>query len=190
MPQEYVARWVGGRIGAGASVFHFQSIGGGTSAQALANAVRALFNTLAAALPNDITIQFDTEVKEISDAGVLTAVYPVTPPANVNGTGSTVWINGTGILVRHSTAAIIAGRRLLGRTFLVPVTAASFNDAGDVLSSTITAFNAAFATLNSTAAGLGANFAVWSRKNATTSPVVVSATVPRPSTLKTRNDRV
>lgn len=190
MPQEYTARWAGARVGAGASVFHFESIAGPTAAQGLATATRALFQSLVAIFPNDISIQFDTEVRELSDAGVLLDVYPVTPPAAVTGTKTTAFANGTGILVRHSTGVILAGRRILGRTFLVPVAADSFNDAGDVIAGTLTVINTSFATFNTATAAAGANFAVWSRANAATAPVVASAALSRPTTLRTRNDRV
>lgn len=188
--QEYVARWAGGRIGVGASVFHFQSIAGPTAATTIATSTRTLFNTLVAAFPNDVSISFDSEVRELQDDGTLMAVYPVAVPSTVTGTSTASWTNGTGLMVRHSTGAIINGRRLLGRTFFVPVSGASFDTNGEVLASTVTAFNNAFATFNTAVAGPGANFSVWSRANAAVAPVVNSSTQVRPSTLRTRNDRV
>lgn len=190
MPQEYVARWVGGRIGAGATVLHFKSIAGPSQATAIATNVRALFNTLAAVLPDDVTINFDSEVRELADDGTLTAVYPVAAPAAVTGSGVGVFSNGTGILVRHSTGTIFAGRRLLGRTFLVPATGTSFNGNGDVLAATVTLVNNAFATLRTSMTGGGAEFAVWSRTAGQTSSVIQSVTQARPTTLRTRNDRL
>lgn len=190
MPQEYTARWQGARVGAGASVFHFESIAGPTAAAGLATAVRTLMQSLAGTLPNDVQISFDTEVRELANDGTLIDVYPVTPPASVTGAGTTAFANGTGILVRHSTGVILNGRRILGRTFLVPVTGNSFADNGDVLGATQTTVNNAFATFITNSATAGANFAVWSRANAAVAPVVSSSAVSRPTTLRTRNDRV
>lgn len=190
MPQEYVARWIGGRIGAGATVFHFQSIASGTAAQGLANATRALMLAVAGNIPNDVSISFDSEVRELANDGTLLAAYPVSAPVQVTGAGSTVYANGTGVLVRHSTAAVIAGRRLIGRTFIVPMTASVFDTNGDVAAATQTTLNNAFTSFRTAAASAGADFAVWSRANAATAPVVTSVTQSRPTTLRTRNDRV
>lgn len=189
MPQEYVARWAGARVGAGATVLHFASIAGPTAAQPIANATRTLMEALKSLIPDDVTINYDSEVREISDAGVLLAAYPVTPGAQTQGGSAIAFTNGTGFLVRHSTASIINGRRLLGRTFFVPA-ANCYNTNGDIVPSAVTQVNTAFAALNTAAAGFGANFSVWSRKNATTRPIVTSVCQVRPTTLRTRNDRV
>lgn len=190
MPQEYVARWAGARVGAGASVFHFESIGSGTAASSLAAAVRTLFDAVKAYLPNDITISFDGEVKELDNSGTLTAVYPVTVPSNVAGSSGVSFANGCGLMVRHNTGAIINGRRLIGRTFFVPASSSAFADNGEVVSAAQAVFNTAFVNLRTTANGLGANFAVWSRVNGAVAPVTSSQAVSRPSTLRTRNDYV
>lgn len=188
--QEYVVRWAGARVGAGASVFHFQSVAGSAAAQPLANAVRAMFFSLIAAFPDDISFSFDSEVRELSEAGALLAAYPITAPPTTGGSSSAAFASGTGLMVRHNTGVILGGKRVRGRTFMVPVSSASFTTNGDVLASTVSAFNAAFATLITAANGVGAPFSVWSRANAAIVPVVSSATQVRPSTMKTRNDRL
>lgn len=190
MPQEYVARWAGGRIGVGASVFHFQSIAGGSAAQGCANAVRTLFAAFASALPDDVLITFDPEVRDLANDGTLTAVYPVTPPSSVAGASTASFLNGSGALIRHSTASIVNGRRLLGRTFLVPYAPGSFGTNGDLSSTSQATLNTAFATFKTQAASAGANFAVWSRANSLVADVTASNAVARPTTLRTRNDRL
>lgn len=188
MPQEYVVRWSGGRIGTGATVLHFVSIAGPAGAQGIADAVRAFFDARKASFPNDVTFTFDAEVKEISNSGVLTGVYPVTAPAVLAGTGATTWANGSGRMVRLTTGVIIGGRRLYGRIFLVP--SIDFTDpSGNVQGGTITADKSALTTLMSTVSATGSNLAVWSRKNAATAPVTTADTQARPVTLRTRNDR-
>lgn len=190
MPQQYVAQWTGGRIGTGASVFHFESIGSGTAAQSLANAVRTCLQAVSGLFPTDVTIDFDSEVRELANDGTLIDVYPVTTPLQVIGTGAGTYANGVGVLVRHNTAVIAGGRRLLGRTFLVPVQGSAFANTGDVNGSTVTTVNNAFAALRTSAAGTGADLAVWSRANTLTAPVTNSVCLGRPSTLRTRNDRL
>lgn len=190
MPQQYVARWTGGRIGSGATILHFESIGSGTAAQSIATATRALFASLATYLPNDVAVTFDAEVLEISNSGVLLGSYSVTPGAAVTGSGTGSWANGSGALVRHNTGSIIGGKRIYGRTFLVPMIGAAFENNGEVTAGAITAIGTAFSTFRSSVSGVGANHAVWSRVNAATVPVASSVCLPRPTVLGTRNDRV
>lgn len=190
MPQEYVVRWTGGRIGQGASVFHFKSIAGGSAAQTIANAVRAMFNSQASSLSADLSFEFDPEVRELANDGTLTAVYPVTTPLPVVGSNAGSFVNGSGLMVRHSTGLIVNGRRLLGRTFIVPALSAQFDTNGDVATTARTSWDSVFATMRTAVAGPGANFAVWSRANGIVGDVVSSATQARPTTLRTRNDRL
>lgn len=190
MPLEYTARWSGARIGAGATVFHFQSNGVTTGAQALAAAVRALFEAQKSNLPSGVRIDFDTELRVLSPDGTLIGVAPVTGPLPVTGTNATAFANGTGFLIRHTTDAIIGGRRLLGRTFWVPAPVGNFTNTGDVLPATQTSMNTTWAAFRTDCQNIGNPFTVWSRKNATTSPVLTSTVLSRPTTLSTRNDRV
>ena len=186
---EYVPTWSGGRIGAGATVFHFDGAGGPGPTQALANACAAWFSSRSAALPNDVTVAFPNEVKEMSGDGTLAAVHAVSGPASVVGTYSGNWSNGQGRVVRLTTNTIINGRRLIGRIFLVPSGGVE-GDSGDILAATITADQAVHNTLLSAAAAAGAPLVVWSRVGETTGLVTGMRTLPRPSHLSTRNDRL
>nr|CRY96794.1 hypothetical protein [uncultured prokaryote] len=190
MPQEYVVRWQGARIGAGASVFHFHSIGSSAGAAGIATAVKQLFTSTQALFSADITFSFDAEVRELSNSGTLIAAYPVAPPADISGSSNSSYANGTGLMVRHNTGQVVAGRRLLGRTFMVPVVTSCFSTSGDVTSATQTTVNGAFSALRTTVSGSGSNFAVWSKTHAAVGDVLGSETQSRPSTLRTRNDRV
>lgn len=190
MPQEYVVRWTGGPIGAGATVLHFVSIGSGVAAQQIADAVRVLFDSIKAFVPATVTWSFDSEMKQLGDDGTLLAVYAVTPPANVQATGAGAYAAGTGLMVRHTTGTILGGRRIQGRTFIVPLLGSSYATTGVIGGATQTAVTAAFQALRATVNGFGTPLAVWSRKNVTTTPTSGSAAVSRVSTLATRNDRL
>lgn len=188
MPSEYVARWRGGRIGAGASVFHFTGTNSPTTAQSLANAVRQFFVAAAPLIGSGIAIEFDAEVRVLDNNGTLTAVLPVTRPTILSGSGGNDFINGTGGMVRWTTSSIVAGRRLLGRTFIVPMESASFVS-GEMTASAQGTLAAAGAALITASQSASAPLVVWSRANAVTAEVI-NCTVPsRPSSLRTRNDR-
>lgn len=190
MPQEYVVRWTGGPIGVGATVLHFQSIGSGTAAQQIADAVRACFDSLKAVAPSAVLWTFDTELKEIAPDGTLLGVYPVTAPAAVAATGAGSYAAGTGAMVRHTTGVVLGGRRIQGRTFIVPLISSNYSTLGTISGATITTLNGAFTTLRTTTSGFGTPLSVWSRKNASVTPVASSVCVSRVSTLATRNDRL
>lgn len=188
MPQEYVVRWSGARIGTGATVLHFASIAGPAGAQQIADAVRAFFFSRAISFPNDISFNYDAEVKELANDGTLLQVYPVTPPVNHAGTGAGAWVNGSGRLVRLTTGSIIGGRRLYGRIFLVP--SIDFTDtSGNVLGGTVTADKTALNAMMAAVAASGSVLSVWSRKYGAVAPVTTADTQTRPVTLRTRNDR-
>ena len=188
MPQQYVVRWSGGRIGSGATVLNFVSIAGGSAAQSIADATKAFIDARKASFPNEVTFTFSNEVLELASDGTLIQVYNVTPPAAVVGTGATEWVNGSGRMVRLTTGSVVAGRRLVGRVFLVPSLGISNTD-GNVSAGTITADKAALVNLMAAVSASGSHLAVWSRTHALVAQVTSADTVSRPTTLRTRNDR-
>lgn len=188
MPLEYTARWTGGRIGSGATVFHFRPVGGAAGAQAAATACRDFINAIRAYLPASVTVSFDPEARLLSVDGTLEAVYPIVPPAAVVGSGPTTFANGTGVLIRYSTAAIAAGRRLQGRMFLVPAVSGVFA-VGEVTAAVRGAIDAAGATFLTALNSAGPGLVVWSRTAQVFADVTAIQTQSRPTVLKTRNDR-
>lgn len=189
MVLEYVARWRGGRIGAGASVFHFGDPEGPQSVDAIPTAVRALFVAFQGSLPDEVNIEFDSEVRELDLAGNLTGVSPVTAPASVNGTSTLSWSQGMGSMIRWNTGQVVAGRRLVGRTFIAPRTNTAFTTSGDVTPGTITSDGTAIAAFLTALSNAGSPLVIWSRTGQVTAPVQNGATQSRPSYLRSRNDR-
>lgn len=188
MPSEYTVRWQGGRIGLGASVFHFAGTNSPTVAQGAANAIKAFFVSISSTIGTGISWQFDPEVRVMSADGTLTAVIPVTAPAAQSATGGTDWTNGSGYMIRWNTASIVGGRRLLGRTFMVPAESGVFLS-GNVTGLAIGQVGTACSTLISAMAANSSPLQIWSRKNAITSDVTGFSVPGRPTTLRTRNDR-
>lgn len=190
MPLEYTVRWTGGPIGVGASVLHFVSVGSSASAQAVADATRVCFEAIKGQIPTAVSISYDAEVREISNAGALVAVYPVTAPLVTTPTGVGPYAAGTGAMVRHSTGIVVGGKRLQGRTFIVPILSSNYSSVGSIAGGTQTTISNAFTALRTTTAGVGSSLAVWSRANASTAAVTGSACLGRVSALRTRNDRL
>lgn len=188
MPGEYVIRWTGGRIGAGASVFHMRGTDSPSAAFAAANACRGFFDAIKAHLPLGVTLTPDAEFKNLTAEGVLTSVVPLTAPATVTGTGSGAWANGQGCMIRWNTPAVVSGRRLLGRTYVVPLLGSAFT--GGNMNPTIQAnIGSAASTLISSLASNGTPLQVWSKAHSVTADVIGGTVPARPQSLRTRNDR-
>ncbi len=125
MPQLYrvVAEWTGGRVGTGYSNLFFAS--GVSTQQACADAVRAFFSSsysVGAGLPVGVQIQVRGVVDTIEETnGELTDSTSVTTPAVIAGSDSSRYAAVAGACVTWRTGDFVAGRRVRGRTFLVPV---------------------------------------------------------------------
>ena len=155
---------------------HFTIAGNSSAAQEIAADVKEFFEVVDAVMPNDTTITYDSEVLDLAEDGTLTAVWAVTPPAATPGLGTGEFARAAGAVINWSTGAIVAGRRLSGRTFIVPTAGNTFDASGVLTSAAISNLNGAAAQLIAAGAA-NRPLRVWSRTHAT-SAVVVSAAVP------------
>jgi len=177
MPGEYRAVWSTAGGGIGYTVFHFATtVDSNAEAQTIANAVRAFFQSLVGLFPNEVSINFESEYLNLAADGTLEAVFAVAPPAQVLGTDTSTYNRAAGVRVDWGTGQIVNGRRLTGRTYLVPVGAGAYDATGLVTSANATAILAAANTLISATAST-APLAVWSRTHQV-SHVVTTPSVP------------
>jgi hypothetical protein len=154
----------------------------------MADAIAAFFSDVADVIPTDVVIAFDSEVVNLAEDGTLTAVFPVTPPTSVPGSGTGNYSRAAGGRVDWSTGVIVGGRRLTGRTYLVPLISNAF-DADGLVSSTVqggltTAGNDLIAAMNSA----GIPLQVWSRKNAASHVAISASAPPNGAILRSRRD--
>jgi hypothetical protein len=187
MPAQYRAIWTTPGGGTGYTVLHFLPATNGTFAQNIADDVHDFIADFSTNIPNDVSIQFDSEVLELTDAGVLTAVYPVTPGAQVNGSATGEFARAAGARLDWATDVIVAGRRLSGRTFMVPMAGSIFDTNGLLDSSIVTAFQTAANDFLS-ATATHKQLAVWSRTHATTAAVTSVSVPPQGAILRGRRD--
>ena len=194
---EYRAVWSVTGGGTGYSVFHVRESGlepVNLSAQAFADDLRAGLVTLGGDLPNDVSINFEAEAREIDVAtGTLTDVHAVTPPATVVGIQTGTYAAPSGAKVDLNTAAIVAGRRLKGRTFMVPLAGTSYADNGQVSTGARGRLVTAFGMFRDNPGNY--SLAVWSRpqagppSRAGTLADVISVSVPtKAAVLRSRRD--
>lgn len=175
------AQWTGFNGAPGYSVFHFMGGGGLISdAQQVADRTATALANLKPILPSTVRIAVDGEVAILDEAtGVLEDFRGITQPPAVAGTVSTGYAGPTGAVVNWRTDDVRGGRRIRGRTFLVPLLGAAYDSSGTLTSS-------AMDSIRSFADGmiggdLDSELAVWSRPidgSGGVAATVVSANVP------------
>jgi hypothetical protein len=193
MVLQYRVNWSGNIGGAGVSVLHARAGGVASDQEAaddFAAAVGDLFANLASNfLPTGVSLNFASEVVELNTtSGVLEDVYAVTPHAPIAGAISGNYARPAGVRVEWHTGAIVAGRRLQGRTFLVPAAAAIFQADGTLNDTSRAAMRtSAQAYVDE---GLTENFApaVWSRTHGILADVVTAAIDDEVAVLRSRRD--
>lgn len=89
----------------------------------------AFFNSLVTLLPTAVTVRHEGLVQIYDEtlstpgggAQLVDQVTVASPPASVTGTGTGVWSAASGAWINWITPAFANGRRVVGRTFLVPL---------------------------------------------------------------------
>ena len=184
--------WSGGP---GLTTFYFGGAGSPTGPEATEAVARvqAFWNSFKATMPTGVLIQVSGAVDTIDPAtGTLTGGFTIATPSAIsaNGAGGFAPVS-TAILLRHQTGVIVAGRRLTGRTFLSPITAASILTTGAISSTASTATLTA-ANLLKTTIVTGLSPLVWHRpKNGSGGSSAFTAgfdTPSKPAVLKSRRD--
>lgn len=190
-----VAQWSGFTGAPGFSNFYFAGPGEtAAAAQAAANDVRTFFAALINDLPAGVTITVSPIVAVINPGdGVLSDEITVaTAPASVVGTGAGAYAAPVGAVVNWRTSTVVAGRRLRGRTFLVPLQGGSFQTDGTLATGALGIIRGAAATLATVNTGAPIELVVWHRpvNNAGGSTAVVTSSfVPdKAAVLRSRRD--
>ena len=188
---QYRAIWQVPGGGTGYSVFHVRESPGapiGTSVQLFADAVRLGFTSFSGIIPNDVQISFDTEAIEMDvSTGQLTGVHGVTAPAPITGGSAASWAPPVGARVDLLTNSVVAGRRLRGRTFIVPLGSSAFSvDTGQILTSARDDMNEGFEVFRDDA--LNWSLGVYSRTHGVLADVTQCSANIEAAVLRSRRD--
>lgn len=137
-----------------------------TTEQVFADAARNFLNdalaTTGAAdfLPSLCSIQGEAVVDNIEvESGLLDSTVPITAPAVITGIGSGAYAAPAGAVVTWLTGLVHQGRRVRGRTFLVPLANTAFENNGTLTSAYLTNVRNAATTYIAGAA----NPCIWAR---------------------------
>lgn len=153
--QRIVCQWSGTSVqGNAVTVLHFMNGGPDPSGATL-----AAFQAIASTLPSGVTIEVPSSGDIIDEAtGQLTNVWDgPSPGGTVTGSASNAAAAGVGAVVTWDTGGIVNGKRVRGRTFLVPLATAAYEADGTISASYLNEFPD-FAN-----ALIGAQLCVWHR---------------------------
>jgi hypothetical protein len=114
---------------------------------AAATEYKAFWNALAGQIPNNITITLDGLAQFIDTSGTLVGQETYTAPAPTVGSNISAWAAPSGGVISWLTDTINNGRRVRGRSFIVPLAVNAYDDEGTLAPAAITAFNNAAAAL-------------------------------------------
>ena len=150
-------------IGApGYTKFSFIEVTGDAGAVAATAAMHTFFQSLNAFIPALATVQVQPEIQEHDQASgaLLSEIVASVTPAIVTGSGAGAYAGGSGMFVGWKTGAIWQGRRVQGRTFIVPA-AGCFENNGTLTGAAITTLKSAADALVADPASV---FAVWAKQ--------------------------
>lgn len=151
-----VVSWAGGSVaGLAANVLHYAADVGSPNPAA----ILAAYDAVKANLPNNVTVTIPNSGDLIEDdSGTLIGVWSGTGGGTVTGTASPAQAAGVGACITWRTGGIVNGRKVRGRTFLVPYAASQYDQDGTLIPNAVT-FTNAFATAMMASGPLG----VWHR---------------------------
>lgn len=133
-----VLQWGGPQItGVAVTVLHFA---GDVGAPNPANVFSA-FNAYKGLIPAGVSVTIPGTGDVLEDTtGRLTDVWSAAGGGTVMGNGGTgACAKGVGAVINWKTGAIVNGRRLRGRTFIVPINAGSMGNDGNIEGNTMVA---------------------------------------------------
>lgn len=140
------AQWSGFTGAPGFSVFHFDGPESGTAASptTCAAAVAAFFGNLQDRFTRNVRIQVQSTVELIDTAnGDLLEFFDVPTPPVMTGLETGGYSAVSGANISWLTGTVRNSRRVRGRTFLVPLASACYQDDGTLMQATIDDLNSA-----------------------------------------------
>lgn len=157
-------KWTNFTGAPGYSQFHFRDFGDPwvptlANANTLITHVDTFAGALMSVLLNGVTLQVEGEVEEIEDTdGSLVNVFSgTTPAARVSSNTAGPYSAAVGAVINWRTGVTRNGRRMRGRTFIVPMLGITLENNGTLTSTVISTLNSAATNLraNTTAGDLG-----------------------------------
>src|SRR5919106_1731901 len=151
------------------------------------------FSSLQTRVPSTVTFTINGTVEVIDDTdGKLMGFINVTAPAPRTGSGTGNYSAASGAVANWGTGGVRNGRRIRGRTFIVPLAGSALGPDGSIDNTQLTGLRTASTQLRDATGA--ARLVVWSRPSAPNatdgvSAEVITATVPdKVAVLTSRRD--
>lgn len=178
--------WTGTTGLPGYTKLHFLGELDPTSIASAAGSIKAFWEAIKSYLPGAVTVQLDGIAQTFTTGGQLTGEIPYTPPAATVGTSASAYAGASGAVINWLTDQFPNGRRLRGRTFIVPMAGTAYQNDGTLAPTVVTALRSAAQAL----AGGPQPLCVVRRSGATALNIHVSGTaVPdRTAVLRSRRE--
>lgn len=156
--------WTGGPSAPGYTILN-TIWGTSSSAVAAQAAVRKFFDTIKGSIPDDYTLQVQQEMTIINaSTGKLEQLEMASsaqaPIVGLMGQG---WAAGVGVRVDWQGGGVLNGRRIRGRTYIVPYNASVFDASGQVPASVRTSLGGYATTMITDLAAANTPLCVWNR---------------------------
>lgn len=155
--------WSGFPGAPGYSNFFFTGDGSGGAAAESRSRVVGFFSEINDLLPSDVQFLVEGEVAVLDELTGSITGYIMAEPGAVPGSGGLAggYSAASGAVVTWNTAGVVNGRRVRGRTFVVPLGGAAYQSDGSLSASAIGTLQAGAEELVGT--GFDSGFGVWSR---------------------------
>ena len=146
----------GGEGGPGVATMYFLDVA--TAVESVYN----FWNSQAGGMPAGTTIQVESEGDVLDDAsGDVTGSWTQTAAAAIVTTSPVTYAAAAGAVISWRTGVVLDGRRLRGRTFVVPLPSIAFGTDGVLTDAEVASLQASANSLISTQSE---SFVVWHRK--------------------------
>lgn len=186
------AQWTGFDGAPGYTTLFFGGDTGAGSPSVVRQAAFDFFFSITPLLPNGVTIAVDRDVPTIDEStGTVTSFNYVSDGENqMTSTSSGVYSAVSGAVINWNTDGLVNGRRVRGRTFIVPILSTAYDTAGSLTPAALSTLRDAATELVEGDGGYG--FGVWSRPSSAgggSFHQAVGATVPdMTAVLRSRRD--
>lgn len=192
--------WSGTTGGPGLTQFAMTAAGGSfwtsANAQSAVDAVRAFLVNNQPYIPNEVNLQVMPDVDQYDEltAQLTGTTTATTTPASLLGGGTGSYAGGCGYRYNWRTGVIRNGRRVNGKTYVVPAISSVFAADGTLGSTQVTNFNGYASSFLNALSASGLALMVWSRPNDVTglpgamSGVATGDVSDKSAILRTRRD--
>lgn len=185
-------QWSGFTGAPGYTAFHFMGGGGLISdGQQVAQRVATAFGQIKTIVPTGVSMAVRAELEEIDEStGEVQGYVQTDTIPTIVGTGTGSFAGPVGGVVNWNTDDLRFGRRIRGRTFIVPLAGSAFFSAGGLNGDAADKLRAFAGTLQG--GDLDSELVVWSRPRNGSGGVAATVTgyrvSPKAAVLRSRRD--